>query len=146
MKPLLLFLFTCYAPPVFASDAYVQWENTNNAIHKPLTDEKGNASRGRALVIANDKGNCLACHVLPVDEEPFHGDLGPDLSHVASRLSEAELRLRVVDEKQINPLSIMPGYYRDPSLFNLVANEYTGKTLLSAQEVEDVVAYLVTLK
>lgn len=146
MKKALLILLTCYASHAFADDAYVEWENTNNAIIKPLTNKKGNVSRGLALVIANDKGNCLACHVLPVAEEPFHGNLGPDLSHIASRLNEGELRLRVVDEKQINPHSIMPGYYRHPGLLNLVANEYSGMTLLSAQEVEDVVAYLMTLK
>ena len=146
MKKALLFLITCCATNVSANEPYVQWVNTSNAINKPLTNQKGNASQGRTLVIASDKGNCLACHTLPINEEPFHGNLGPDLSHIASRLSEGELRLRVVDEKQINPLSIMPGYYRNPSLFNLVANEYSGMTLLSAQEVEDVVAYLMTLK
>lgn len=146
MKKAIFFLLTCCTSHAFAGDAYVQWKNTNNAIQKPLTNKKGNASHGRALVIATDKGNCLACHVLPIHEEAFHGNLGPDLSHIASRLSEGELRLRVVDEKQVNPQSIMPGYYRNPSLFTLVANEYSGMTLLSAQEVEDVVAYLMTLK
>lgn len=151
MKKTLFFLLTCYVPGaylnnVYANDAYVQWEISNNAILKPLTNKKGSISRGRALVIATDKGNCLACHVLPINEEPFHGNLGPDLSHIASRLNEGELRLRVVDEKQLNPQTIMPGYYRNPSLLTLVANEYSGKTLLSAQEVEDIVAYLMTLK
>lgn len=145
-KVLLLLLLTCCASHVFAIDTYVQWKNTNNTINKPLTNKKGNVSSGRVLVIANNKGNCLACHAMPIEEEPFHGNLGPDLSHIASRLSEGELRLRVVDEKQVNPLSIMPGYYRNPNLFNLVASDYLGKTLLSAQEVEDVVAYLMTLK
>jgi len=146
MKKILLLILTCYVFNVFAKDTYVQWKNTNNAINKSLTNKKGNVSSGRTLVIANDKGNCLACHALPIEEEPFHGNLGPDLSHIASRLNEGELRLRVVDEKQINPLSIMPGYYRNPGLLNLVANEYSGMTILSAQEVEDVVAYLMTLK
>ena len=107
---------------------------------------RGDARRGRALVISTDKGNCLACHKMPISEEIFHGTLGPDLSHVASRLTEAQLRLRLVDEKQINPQTIMPGYYRNPKNFHLVADEYAGKTLLSAQQVEDVLAYLMSLK
>ena len=83
---------------------------------------------------------------MPVSEEVFHGTLGPDLTHVASWLNEAQLRLRLVDEKQVNPLTVMPGYYRDPKNFNLVAEEYADKTLLTAQEIEDVLAYLLTLK
>ncbi len=146
MKISLAFLLISFSTQVPAGEAYVQWQSHNYAISKPLTNMKGNAARGRALVIATDKGNCLACHVMPIKEEPFHGNLGPDLSYVASRLTEAELRLRVVDEKQINPHTIMPGYYRKPALLKLVANEYNNRTILSAQEVEDVVAYLMTLK
>ena len=137
-----MLFFSCL---VNAEPAYVHWQSENFAITKPLTNKPGNAVKGRQLVIEQDKGNCLACHVLPVPEERFFGSIGPDLTQVASRLSEAELRLRVVDEKAVNPQTIMPGYYRDPAKLTLVANEYEGKTMLTAQEVEDVVAYLLTL-
>lgn len=129
-----------------ATEDYVQWQKQGLAIAKPLTHVPGDPARGRALVIDRHKGNCLACHAMPIPEEPFHGSVGPSLIGVASRLSMGQLRLRVVDEKQINPMSIMPGYYRHPSHFNQVLAEYEGKTLLSAQEVEDVVAYLSTLR
>jgi sulfur-oxidizing protein SoxX len=130
MKKFVLALFSCVPLTVSATEAYVAWQSENFAISEALTD----------------RGNCLACHKMPIPEEPFHGTLGPDLSQVAARLSEAEMRLRVVDEKQLNPLTVMPGYYRDPGKLHLVAEEYTGKTLLTAQQVEDVVAYLMTLK
>lgn len=144
---LALLLVLAGMPPVTRGDeGYVQWKNENFAIEDPLTDEAGDVQRGRTLVIATDKGNCLACHKMPIPEEPFHGTLGPDLGNIANRLNEAQIRLRVVDEKQINPHTVMPGYYRDPEKLRLVANEYTGQTLLTAQEVEDVVAYLMTLK
>ena len=148
MKPLMITTLLLLLLPLqlMAADNYVAWKSESFAISKPLTAVPGDAARGRQLVIATDKGNCLACHKMPIDEEIFHGTLGPDLSHVARRLNQAQLRLRVVDQKQINPMTIMPGYYRDPEKFNLVANEYSGKTLLTAQEVEDLVAYLMTLK
>lgn len=129
-----------------AEQAYLNWQREGLGIPRPLGELRGDPERGRALVIDRHKGNCLACHVLPIPEETFHGTLGPPLLGVGARLSEAELRLRVVDEKQINPLSVMPGYYRAPRHFRQVLAAYEGKTLLSAQEVEDVVAYLVTLR
>lgn len=132
--------------PAQGPEPYIQWQQEGLSIPRPLAGLRGDAMRGRALVIARNKGNCLACHQLPIPGEPFHGTIGPPLHGVAGRLSEAQLRLRVVDEKQINPVTIMPGYYRAPELFNQVAPEFEGKTLLSAQEVEDIVAYLVTLK
>jgi len=146
MRKLALLLFTCLPLHVSAAQDYVAWKSENFAISKPLTDMPGDVARGRQLVIERDRGNCLACHKMPIAEEVFFGTLGPDLTRVAARLSEAQLRLRVVDEKQVNPQTVMPGYYRDPSLLHLVANEYAGKTLLTAQQVEDVVAYLMTLK
>ncbi len=83
---------------------------------------------------------------MPIDEEPFHGTVGPPLLGVGARYTAAQIRLRIVDEQQINPMTIMPGFYRDPKLANRVAEEFWGKTFLTAQQVEDVVAYLVTLK
>lgn len=133
-------------PMVHADESYYPWQMENFAINTPLGGLKGDPERGRQIAIDSHKGSCLACHEMPIPEESFHGNLGPSLNGVASRLTEGQLRLRVVDEKQINPETIMPGYYRHPKHFTLVANEYEGKTFLTAQEVEDVVAYLLTLK
>ena len=129
-----------------AAEDYVQWQADGLAIKQPLNNLVGDANNGRRIVISEDKLSCLSCHKLPIPEEPFHGNIGPDLTHVASRLSEAEIRLRVVDEKVINPVTIMPGYYRAPRKLNQVAMEFENRTVLTAQEVEDVVAYLKTLK
>ena len=128
------------------AEQYAQWQMTDYSIAAPLKGLKGDAARGKQLVIDQYKGNCLACHALPIPEEPFHGTVGPSLIGIASRLSIAQLRLRVVDEKLINPATIMPGYYRDPGKLNQIIEDYENKTMLSAQEVEDVVAYLSTLK
>ena len=128
------------------ADPYYSWQMKNFAINKPLGSLKGDAVRGKQISIAPEKGGCLTCHAMPIPEESFHGNIGPSLIGIASRLTEGELRLRVVDEKQINPETVMPGYYRHPKHFTLVAEDYEGKTYLTAQEVEDVVAYLLTLK
>jgi len=128
------------------ADPYIPWQMENFAINEPLGNLKGDAARGKQLSIAPEKGGCLTCHAMPIPEESFHGNIGPSLIGVASRLAEGELRLRVVDEKQINPETVMPGYYRNPKHFTLVAEDYEGKTYLTEQEVEDVVAYLLTLK
>ena len=146
MIRMLISIFLVLPLQLAVAENYVAWESHNFGISQPLTEIAGDPDRGRLLVIAADKGNCLACHKMPIPEEIFHGDIGPDLSRVATRLNEAELRLRIVDQKQINPETIMPGYYRDPEKLNLVAHEYSGQTLLTAQQVEDIVAYLMTLK
>lgn len=129
-----------------AAEVYIPWNQEGLAITRPLGGLQGDAVRGRGIVIERSKGNCLACHQLPIPEQEFHGTVGPPLTGIASRLSEGEIRLRVVDEKQINPISVMPGFYRNPKFFNQVLEEYAGKTVLTAQQVEDVVAYLLTLK
>ena len=134
-------------PPVLADDAaFIAWRADGDRIAAPLGGLRGDAQRGREWVIRQDKGNCLTCHALPIPEEGFHGTIGPALIGVGARLSTAQLRLRVADEQRLNPRSIMPGFYRDPATLNQVAWEYAGRTLLTAQEVEDVVAYLGTLR
>lgn len=130
--------------PVSAA-GLVKYEVKDDAIAVSLTGKAGNAENGRKLAINRKKGNCLACHVMPIPEQAFHGDIGPDLTGVGSRYNEGELRLRVVDSKIINEDTIMPAFYRD-SGFNRVHKNFKGKSVLSAEEVEDIVAYLVTLK
>ena len=114
-------------------------------IDKSLTGQPGDPVNGRKLAIDRKLGNCLACHVLPIPEQPFHGDVGPDLSETGGDFSEGELRLRIVDSKVLNPDTIMPAFYRNDG-FERVLKKFQGKTMLSAQQVEDIVAYLMTLK
>jgi len=132
--------------PINAEERFIPWQAKNFAITTPLAGLKGDPKRGRKLVAQRDKGNCLACHAMPINEEAFHGTLGPPLNAIASRLSPAEIRLRVVDQTMINPMTVMPAFYKDPVTVNRIAQKYIGKTILSAQEVEDVVAYLASLK
>ncbi len=116
-------------------------------MEQPLTDQPGDPARGKAVAVNSDMGNCIICHHIPVAEVPegAFGDIGPDLAGVGSRLSEPELRQRIVDAKQINPESMMPSYFLKDGLTRVQA-QYAGKTILTAQQVEDLVAYLMTLK
>ena len=110
-----------------------------------LTGAKGDPARGRAIVANRQVGLCLLCHSGPFPEERFQGDLAPDLKGVGARLSEGEIRPRIVDPGAVNPDTIMPAYYRTDGLTR-VAPAYRGKTILTAEQIEDVVAYLSTLK
>ena len=116
-----------------------------DAIPQSLTGAKGDAQRGRAIVASRSTGLCLLCHSAPIPEERFQGDLSPSLAGAGSRSTEGQLRLRIVDAARLNPDTIMPAYYRLERL-ERVAKNFAGKTILSAEQIEDVVAYLVTLK
>ncbi len=135
---------------IAVADSYCHWslvpENGLPAIEKPLCSLKGNAHRGKKIAIDRGMGNCLACHAMPIPEEDFHGQIGPPLHGVALRYSEAQLRARIVDATLINPDSIMPGFYRHPDQHHRLAFRFEGRTYLSAQHVEDIIAYLLTLK
>jgi sulfur-oxidizing protein SoxX len=127
----------------------VPFKVTGNAIEAPLTDRPGDAARGRDVVLNRNEGGCLLCHAVPAtpgDERTrFMGNLAPPLAGVGARLSAAQLRLRLVDSMRVNPDTIMPSYYRVEGL-NQVAAAFRGKPLLSAQQIEDAVAWLSTLK
>jgi sulfur-oxidizing protein SoxX len=110
-----------------------------------LTGAKGDAARGRALVANRHVGLCLLCHSGPFPEERFQGNLAPDLTAVGARLSEGQIRLRILDPTKVNPQSIMPAYYKSEGLAR-VAPAFRGKTVLTAEQIEDIVAYLITLK
>ena len=116
-----------------------------DAIPASLTGQPGDAARGRAIVANRSVGLCLLCHSGPIAEERFQGNLAPSLAGAGSRWSEGQLRLRIVDGARLNADTIMPAYYRTSGL-QRVARSFDGKTLLSAAQVEDVVAYLATLK
>ena len=114
-----------------------------DAITEPLA-AAGDTQRGRRIVRDRETGNCLICHKAPEPDELFQGDLGPDLGGIGKRLTAGQIRLRLVDESRLNPQTLMPPYYRVDGL-NRVATRYRGKPVLTAQEIEDVVAYLGTL-
>ena len=115
-----------------------------DSIPASLTGAKGDAARGRAIVANRQVGLCLLCHSGPFPEERFQGDLAPDLRS-AARLTEGQIRQRIVDPTQVNPQSIMPAYYKSEGLAR-VAPAFRGKTILTAEQIEDVVAYLSSLK
>lgn len=118
----------------------------DRAIPQSLTGKPGDAENGKKVFVNRKLGNCLACHTLSsLSEQPFHGELAPPLDGVADRYSEGELRLRVVDPKVVFDGTIMPAFYRTDG-FTRVADEFKGKPILTAEQVEDVVAYLKTLK
>lgn len=116
-----------------------------DAIPDSLTGAKGDPVRGRAIVANRQVGLCLLCHSGPFPEERFQGDLAPDLRGAGRRWSEGQLRLRIVDSSRINPATIMPAYHRSEGLVR-VAPAWRDKPVLSAQQIEDVVAFLMTLK
>lgn len=116
-----------------------------DAVPASLTGQPGDAARGRAIVANRGVGLCLLCHSGPIVEERFQGDLAPSLAGAGSRWSESQLRLRIVDGTRLNADTIMPPYYRTSGL-QRVARNFQGKTILSAAQVEDVVAYLATLR
>ena len=106
---------------------------------------EGDAARGRALVLDRATSLCLLCHSGPFPEERFQGDLAPSLSGVGSRMSESQLRERVADSKALNAHSIMPAYRRTEGL-SQVGAAWRGKPIFSAQQLDDVVAFLATLR
>jgi L-cysteine S-thiosulfotransferase len=116
----------------------------DEGIPASLTGAKGAPARGRAIVANRQVGLCLLCHTGPFPEERFQGNLAPDLRE-AARLTEAEIRLRIVDPARVNPKTIMPAYYRTDGLTR-VAPAYRSKPVLTAEQIEDVVAYLLSLK
>jgi sulfur-oxidizing protein SoxX len=115
-----------------------------DAIPAPLTGARGDAVRGRALIVERTS-TCILCHNGPFPEQKFQGDLAPSLAGSGSRWSEGQLRLRLVDASSLNAATIMPSYYRVDGLHR-VGTLWRGKPILSAEQIEDIVAYLVTLR
>jgi sulfur-oxidizing protein SoxX len=116
-----------------------------DAIPQALTATPGDPARGRAIVANRQLGLCLLCHTGPVPEERFQGNLAPDLAGAGTRWNEGQLRLRIADAQRLNPASLMPAYYRSEGLARVGA-AWQGKPILDAQQIEDVVAYLRTLR
>ncbi len=118
---------------------------TMDAINEPLQGLTGDATRGRAIVANRQVGLCLLCHQAPIPEERFQGNLSVNLTDVGNRVTAGQLRMRLVDARKLNSASIMPSYYRAENLTR-VSPALQGRTIFSAQQVEDVVAYLLTLR
>jgi sulfur-oxidizing protein SoxX len=116
-----------------------------DGIPAPLAGLAGDAARGRAIAANRQAGLCLLCHTAPIPEERFQGDLAPGLAGAGDRWSAAQLRLRMVDASRLNPDTIMPAYFRVDGL-QRVAPAQQGKTILDAQQIEDVIAWLQTLR
>jgi len=117
----------------------------NGAISEPLSSQAGDPARGRAIVLSRQSGLCILCHNGPFPEEQFQGNLAPELGASVAHYSAAQLRARLVNPAYFNPNTIMPAYYRSEGLTR-VAPKYAGQTILSGQEIEDVIAFLQTLK
>jgi sulfur-oxidizing protein SoxX len=116
----------------------------DNEIRESLTGKPGNPDEGRKIAADRGLGNCLACHFMPIGED-LQGNVGPELKGVASRLKESEIRLRIVNAKLLNPQTAMPAFYRVDGLYR-VRKDLAGKPILTAEQVENVVAYMMTLK
>ena len=119
--------------------------HAQDAMPDPLTGRRGDPARGRAIVLNRQVGLCLLCHSGPFPEERFQGNLAPDLRGAGTRWTEEQLRLRIVDSSRVNPATIMPAYHRTDGLVR-VAPAWRGKPILTAEQIEDVVAFLTTLK
>jgi sulfur-oxidizing protein SoxX len=117
---------------------------SGDSIPQSLTGAPGDAARGRALVLERTS-TCILCHSGPFPEEKFQGDLAPSLAGAGSRSSAGQLRLRLVEASRLNPATIMPSYYRVDGL-DRVGAAWRGKPILTAEQIEDIVAYLTTLR
>jgi sulfur-oxidizing protein SoxX len=130
--------------PLKADDALRPYAVVGDAIPASLTGAPGDPVRGKTIVVSRQTGLCLLCHSAPLPEEKFQGTIGPDLKGAGSRNTEGQLRLRIVDSRLFNPDTIMPSYYRLDGL-ERVASAFRHKTVLTAEQIEDVVAFLETL-
>lgn len=139
---LTCFFGTAHAQPTATLPPY---KIVADAIPQPLTAAPGDSARGRAIVANRQLGLCLLCHTGPLPEERFQGNLAPDLAGAGDRWSEGQLRLRIVDASRLNPSTIMPSYYRIDGLTRVNA-AWQAKPMLTAQQIEDVVAFLRTLR
>jgi sulfur-oxidizing protein SoxX len=141
----MLAAFLALAPALPTQAQLRPFTIVDDAIPRSLTGAPGDPARGRAIAANRQVGLCLLCHSGPFPEERFQGDLAPSLSGAGSRSTEGQLRLRIVDASRLNPATIMPPYYRMEGLTRVAAN-FRGRPVLTAEQIEDVVAYLTTLR
>jgi L-cysteine S-thiosulfotransferase len=132
------------APHGAAGEALAPYVVSGDGIAESLTGAAGDPARGRALVV-DRATTCILCHSGPFPEVRFQGDLAPNLAGAGSRWTIPQLRLRLVDASRLNPATIMPSYYRVDGL-ERVGRNWQGKPILTADQIEDIVAYLASLR
>ena len=130
---------------VYGDDKLVSYRIVDGVIPAPLTAHPGDSERGRRIVLDRDGGDCTICHAMPLPQREFHGTIGPPLDGIGSRATAGVLRLRLVDPKVLNPATIMPAYYKVEGLYR-VLERYRARPMLTAQQIEDVISYLLTLR
>ena len=131
-------------PVTAAAEGLVPYQIVADGIPESLTGAPGDAAQGRKLVL-DRSSTCILCHSGPLPETRFQGDLAPDLAGSGTRWRVDQLRLRLVHASHFNPDTIMPSYYRIDGLIR-VGKNWTGKPILTATQIEDIVAYLATLR
>jgi sulfur-oxidizing protein SoxX len=141
---LLAALLLALSGAAHGADELVPYRIVDGAIPEPLTTQPGDPERGRHIVLDRDGGDCTICHAMPLPQREFHGTVGPPLDGIGRRATPGALRLRLVDPKALNAETIMPAYYRVTGLHR-VLDRYRDKPILTAQQIEDVIAYLLTL-
>lgn len=131
---------------VAAADQHPKFKIVDGGVPASLTGQAGDAAAGKKVMINRKQGNCLSCHAISqLSDQPFHGEIGPSLDGVAERYNEAQFRLILANSKMVFEDTIMPAFYRADG-YSRTAKKFKGKTILSAKQVEDVVAFLQTLK
>jgi sulfur-oxidizing protein SoxX len=143
-RPLLVACLAALAASPATAQTLATYTVSGDGIAQSLTGAPGDAARGRALV-AERSSTCILCHSAPLPEVRFQGDLAPSLAGAGTRSSMPQLRLRLVDASRLNPATIMPSYYRVDGL-QRVGRNWQNKPILSADQIEDIVAYLATLR
>jgi len=144
MRTGAVLLSFCLAAPA-AGQEVARYAVTGDAVEAPLAGLSGDAVRGARIVRNRETANCLICHTVPDPTEAFMGEIGPPLAGVGSRLTAGQIRLRLIDPTKVKPAAAMPAYHRVAGLHHVEAR-YRDRPVLSAQEIEDVVAYLSGLK
>ncbi|QOZ53919.1 sulfur oxidation c-type cytochrome SoxX [Bradyrhizobium sp. CCBAU 53338] len=135
----------CLSVGAVCAQEPIKLDVIDETLPKSLTGASGNADAGKKVFLTRTLGNCLACHqVTSLKSEEFHGEFGPSLDGVAGRYTEAQLRLIVADPKRIFTDTVMPAFFKNDGL-SRVRPEFAGKSILTAAQVEDVVAFLKTL-
>jgi sulfur-oxidizing protein SoxX len=125
-------------------DELVPYRISDGTIAQPLTVQPGDPERGRRIVLDRDRGDCTICHAMPLPQRMFHGTVGPPLDGIGRRATPGALRLRLVNPKVLNAETIMPAYYKIAGLHR-VLDHYRARPILTAQQIEDIIAYLLTL-
>ena len=144
-RSLVAALALCLSAGSACAEGPITLDVVNDSLPKSLTGAPGKADAGKKVFLTRTLGNCLACHqVTSLKSEDFHGEFGPSLDGVAGRYTEAQLRLIIADPKRIFTNTVMPAFYKNDGL-SRVRPEFVGKSILTAAQVEDVVAYLKTL-